>query len=181
MSESFWAIVIVAVVGLLTTVLAPIWHERRRWQHERRESFRDQRCRVYADYLSTVQVALMAAQANAGQRRAVSLFLEALSSDLEAQRRETEGTLRQAVVDLSNLLSVIRLIGAPEVVAAARAFTDVLTEADALVTARAKKPEDWQAVVDRLKSRRDRFVEAARAELNVPTLTPNDRAALARE
>jgi len=107
--------------------------------------------------------------------------MEALSPDLEARRHETERTLRTAVADLSDLLSVIRLIGSADVVADARAFTEVLVSADALITARARRPEDWQPVIDQLKLCRKRFVDVARSELGVPPVTAEDVAAVAPE
>lgn len=163
MGLSLGATAVIAIVGIVATVYAPIRHERRRWQHERREALRGERAVAYSRLLSSVEQAFSAAHGFAGRRGGpVLLALSPPIRNLQlSQGEEVAATAR----DTARQLALVRLVGSEAVVQQAESLVAILEDVGLCIDERDSSTERWSPLLELLRERREQFLVAARHDV----------------
>lgn len=159
--DNTWGVVIVAVVGILATIVAPIWHEHRRWQHEARLAIRQDRAAAYTNFMIAAERSVNYARSFVSQQG----FAWLVFKETRKHALDTGKTLQLSAEELTSALARIRLLGPPPVATQAEAFLAVIARAGDLVNGRDTSPHAWDELVDDLKAEREAFVEAVRVEI----------------
>jgi hypothetical protein len=156
--DDVWSVTIVAVVGIVATIGAPIWHERRRWRHEERQSLRRERTIAYADFLTAAEQSLAIARSFVSQQGLAWLVF----ADLRRHQLDTGRTLQDAARAVVAAMARVRLAGFDPAVDAAEELLVALSRAADLVQAQDRSAASWDVVIADLRDCRAAFVEACR-------------------
>lgn len=159
-----WGVVVVAVVGIFATIVAPIWHERRRWQHEERLAFRQSRASAYSDFMIATERSVTIARSFASLQGLAWMALK----EPRRHAMSTATALQASGSELIAALARVRLFGSAAVVARAEALLSVVARAGELVEARDDDEATWSPLIEDMKLQREAFVAATRAEIEPP-------------
>lgn len=151
---------VVAIVGILASVGAPILHERRRWQHEARLAFRAQRSGAERDLLVAAERCTILTRDMAERRGPTWLLL----AETRRNRLQTAEALRDAGNALLEALASLRLVATRDVVEAAEFLLEAVATSGTLLEQRDPNPTAWDAALDEVKAERERFLTVCRAD-----------------
>ena len=148
-------------VGALATYVTTSLGERSRWRRERSSRWDDARMRAYADYGDAVKkVSHLASRIAAG--RGLPHSVESLAPGAEAME-----ALEASDGERARAWERVLLLGAPETVAAARAWHQAVWRLVWFARGRLTDPDQWKASMRETEAARDRFYECARRDLGV--------------
>jgi hypothetical protein len=148
-------------VGAVATYATTAATERTRWRRQQVSRWDRERMRAYAEYGNAVKkVTHLASRIAAGRGLPHSV------EPLEPDRRALEA-LSQADGDRARAWESVLLLGAPETVAAARAWHQAVWRLEWFAQGRLTAADQWDPAIRETDVARDQFYESARRDLGV--------------
>lgn len=149
------------IVGALGSYLAVMRGEQVRFRREQAARWEERRLAVYSDYARCL-------------KRTVT-FTYRIASHLEADPHPHPLTPEEAAPQMAEALDArdpaweaLLLLGAPDVVEAARAWVVVAMEMEHFPQERNRSAQAWQTLLERQRAGREAYYAAVRSDLALP-------------
>ncbi|MFB4262116.1 hypothetical protein [Nonomuraea sp. GTA35] len=146
------------IVGALATMATTASADRRRWRRERATRWDERRLDAYVEYASVNKELYTLACCTTAMHRPYSASPHIDWETGEALMAQAEMRRRQA-------LEKVLFFGDAATAQAADAWCDAIVALRTYVSERPDRWDDWSSLVDGVTEARDRFYEAARADV----------------